>query len=199
MIIDATKKPVLSTFEKTLVRRSLEQDQVVAFPTDTVYGLGVSGFSKLAMDRLYQMKGREESKPLILFLDSIEKVKLWVKPFDNVIQQYMEDCWPGEVTIVFPSNLPFPLFFSKNHSETIAIRIPNCPLLLDLISSLPFPLVTTSANKTSQKPLSSALEIEHTFNNPGISVPFIVDGGLLSGKPSKIVKFDSGNLITLRE
>jgi L-threonylcarbamoyladenylate synthase len=199
MIIDATNKPLLSSFEQKLIQHSLEQGQITAFPTDTVYALGASGFSKQAIDKIYKIKGREENKPLILFVDSIEKLKPFVKNIDELVLNYMRENWPGAVTIVLPLNLNAPIFFSKSPSDSVAVRIPKCPVLLNFLSSVPFPLMTTSANKKGLKPLTTAIEIEQTFNNPCISVPFIIDGGSLSGKPSKIVQFSAGKIITLRE
>jgi L-threonylcarbamoyladenylate synthase len=198
MIIDTTEKFILTIFEKLLIQKSLEQDHVVAFPTDTVYGLGANGYSKTAIQKLYAAKGRDENKPLILLTDSIEKIKPYTTDLENPLLIYMKENWPGPVTIILPFNPASSLVFSKITCTTLGIRIPNHPLLLDLLTSLPFPVVTTSANKTGQEPLTTAIDIDNAFNNPGITLSIIIDGGILSGKPSKIVHYQSGNLRILR-
>ena len=198
MIIRATNKDTLSVFEKKIIIQSLENEQAVAFPTDTVYGLGVNGFSQNAIQRLYQLKGRDHDKPLILFSDSIQKIKPFVIDLDDQVQVFLKENWPGPTTIVLPFNQSSSLLFSLLPSLTLAIRIPCYPLMLDLLSSLPFPLVTTSANKTGLNALVNASEIELAFDSNKDGLSIVIDGGTIISKPSKIVTYKLGVFSTLR-
>jgi L-threonylcarbamoyladenylate synthase len=198
MIIDVSKKATLSFFEKKIVQHYLEHDQILAFPTDTVYGLGVNGFSRDAIHNLYQIKGREKCKPLILFSDSIEKIKPYVTDLEEPVLIFMKENWPGPITLVLPFNASSSLLFSKYPIDTVAVRIPNQPLLLDLLASLPFPVVTTSANKSGQDILESAIDIETVFSACKSKLSLILDGGIIKGKPSKIIMYQLKTFTTLR-
>lgn len=191
MIIDALQKRVLSFFEKKLIIQALLNDHILAFPTDTVYGLGVNGFSKNAVHNIYALKGREDVKPLILLTDSISKIDPFILGLNEPIKLFMQENWPGPVTIVLPYQTKSSLVFSKIPSPTLACRIPNHFLLTDLLSELPFPLVTTSANISGTKPIHCAMDIESTFGkNPKFS--FVIDGGEVYGVTSRIVSYQNG-------
>ena len=198
MIIDIQNKKKLSHFEKKLLINSLSQNQIIAFPTDTIYGFGINGFSNKAMHLLYDLKKRDENKPLVLLSDTIQKITHFLDVYDEAIQKIMEDNWPGPVTLILPAKNPSKLQYCIYPKDTLAIRIPKYPLLLDFLSSLPFPLLTTSANLSNQEPLNCAEIIEETFLSKNIYLTFILDGGVLQGKPSAIISIDKNGLTNLR-
>lgn len=198
MILQPVDKNTLSTFEKNLIQQSLEQDQILAFPTDTVYGLGVNGFSKSAVQALFDTKGRDTKKPLILFIPSTQQLHHYAKIPNESILTYLNEFWPGSLTVVLPFLRSSKLYYTKNSCDTIAIRMPGYPLLLDLLGFLPFPLVTTSANISGEAPIQSASEIEYVFNIEHTKIPFIIDGGLIMGNPSRIIQYQSDKWVTIR-
>lgn len=196
MIVNIKQKVILSQFEKALIRLALEDDKMISFPTDTVYGLGVNGFSTKAVERLYRLKGRDECKPLILMADSLDKMLPYILEPNDSAMNMLRKSWPGAVTFILPFNTSSPLIFSKNQSPTLGLRIPNHALLLDLLSNLAFPLVTTSANKAGMSPIQYPERIEATF--PEDDLPVILDEGLLNNNPSRIIQYIEGDLKVLR-
>ena len=196
MIVDINQKDSLSQFEKSLFRSTLEDDKIISFPTDTVYGLGVNGFSAKAVERLYRLKGRDETKPLILMVDSIDKMLPYIKKPNDKTMNLIKQSWPGAVTFILPFDNSSSLFFSRNQSNTLGLRIPNHTLLLDLLSYFAFPLVTTSANKAGMSPIQYPEMIEATFSDDDL--PIILDGGLLNNNPSRIIQCVDDDLKVLR-
>lgn len=199
MIIHADNKKVLSSLEKKIINHSLQENQIIAFSTDTVYGFGVNGLSEKAVLNLYDIKGRDDNKPLILLADSIEKVKMYTCNIEESLMNYLGKIWPGPVTIVFPFNASSSLIFSKFLSKTLAVRIPDRLFLLDLLSELSFPLVTTSANISGSPPLQNAQEIDSKFSSCNTNFRIVVDGGLCPGKPSRILSYSNGIFSVLRK
>jgi L-threonylcarbamoyladenylate synthase len=199
MIIHAEKKKVLSSLEKKIINHSLHENQIIAFSTDTVYGFGVNGLSEKAVFNLYDLKGRDENKPLILLADSIEKVKMYTCDIEESLMNHLSEIWPGPVTIVFPFNTSSSLIFSKFPSKTLAVRIPDILFLLDLLSELSFPLVTTSANISGRPPLQNAQEIDPMFSSLNTNFRITVDGGMCQGKPSQILSYSDGIFSVLRK
>lgn len=130
----------------------LEKGKVVAIPTDTIYGLAVAYDKKEAIQALYELKKRPPSNPLVLFVKEANEVNQFVSEIPPGGKALMEAFWPGPLTLVLPSK----------GSSTIAIRIPNHPLILSLLEKTG-PLFVTSANISGNPPLKSISEIEATF------------------------------------
>ncbi len=201
MILCVKDKNYLSIFEKHLIRTMLEEDKVIAFPSDTVYGLGVNSFSSNAVHKLYAMKGRNEKKPLVLLTNDTQKIEDYLLDKSQLQHPALKKFWPGALTCVFDMVKESPLYFSKEYSATLGIRIPNHSLLLDLLAFLPFPLVTTSANLSQQPPLQTAEEIEQTFNQKGSdqSLACVIDMGRIEGTASTVIQIIDSSVVVLRK
>lgn len=201
MILLAKDKEQLSIFEKHLIRTMLEEDRIIAFPSDTVYGLGVNGLSSKAVHELYSLKGRNEKKPLVLLTDQLHKIEDYLLDKSQLQHPVLQRHWPGALTCVFDMAKHSPLYFSKESSATLGIRIPDYPLLLDLLAFLPFPLVTTSANVSNQPPLQTAEEIEQTFNQQGHdrSLACVIDAGKIMGTASTVIQIIDSSVVVLRK
>lgn len=201
MILHANDKTCLSVFEKHLIRTILEEDRIIAFPSDTVYGLGVNGLSAQAVNELYSLKGRNEKKPLVLLTDSTQKIEDYLLDKSQLQHPILQKNWPGALTCVFDMAQHSPLYFSKEVSATLGIRIPDYLLLLDLLAFLPFPLVTTSANISNQPPLQTAEEIEQTFNQQGSdrSLACVIDAGKILGTASTVIQIIDSSVVVLRK
>lgn len=165
------------------ISRIIRNGGIIAYPTDTFYGLAVNPFDEDAVERLFRIKGRSASKPVALLVSGRERVFPLVKEISHIAKNLMDDFWPGPLTLVFLAK--------KNLSErltagtgTIGIRFPDAAIPLALIQEAGFPLTATSANRSGEAPSVSALEVERVF---GTDVDFILDGGACGRLPSTLL------------
>jgi L-threonylcarbamoyladenylate synthase len=175
-------KPELTEEQIKSVAAAAKGCKIVAFPTDTVYGLGSTALIKAAARRIYQIKERPSIKPLPIFVHSIEAAKQWVK-WTATADDLAKKHWPGAMTLVLKTSeqgrlLTFPEY------QTLAIRVPNHPLLLKIIETSGVPWVQTSANKSGQPSLNDGDEVAKAFD--GV-VDWIIDAGKTPGVESTIV------------
>ncbi len=157
-----------------------------ALPTDTLYGLAADADSVEGVRAIYRAKGRGEEKPLILFLpDSSGLDELGVAP-DARVRRVLDENWPGGLTGVFPiAGKPLAGF----EHPTLGIRVPDHADLLRLLRAYPGRLLTTSANRSGEAPLSDAASIADVFSG---RVAWVLDGGRLEpSPPSTVADFSS--------
>ncbi|MGH7869107.1 MAG: L-threonylcarbamoyladenylate synthase [Candidatus Dormibacteraceae bacterium] len=164
----------------------LRAGEVIAFPTDTVYGLAALAGEKAAIQRIYQIKGRALNKQLIAMAATIEQLEPLVEVSPRA-RALMERWWPGPLTLVLPAR--------KGDLPTLGVRIPNHPVALDLLRQVGAPLLTTSANLSGEPEAMSAAAAAEL-----IGVAGIVDGGRApGGQPSTVLSMVDGQLEVLRE
>lgn len=174
----------------------LKKGGIAAFPTDTVYGLGVNAEDQRAVSRLYKIKKRPKEKPLILFLSKKEQIFPFVKAFPIQAQRLINRYWPGPLTLVFKANISSSLSLVSKEGK-IGIRIPSHPIPRKIVQKSDFPLGTTSAN------ISGRPEIINPESLPlklirGVNV--LLDGGdALLGKVSTVVDVTSFPCQIIRE
>lgn len=144
---------------------------VVAFPTETVYGLGADAWNPSAIQKVFNTKGRPSDNPLIVHIADLQQVSDFVEEIPELAQLLMNTFWPGPITLVLKKK-PTVLDAISAGLDSVAIRMPSHPLAIEFISKTG-PLVAPSAN-TSGKP--SPTKAEHVFSDFGDSVP-IIDGG----------------------
>ena len=162
----------------------LRSGGVIAFPTDTVYGLGAHGFLASAIDKLYTLKRRERQKAIALLLASVEDVQSVAVQVPEITWRLAERFWPGPVTLVLPKAASV-LDVLTAGSETVAVRIPAHDVALQLIAALGAPLAATSANLSGQPEAVTAGQVREIF---GDQVQFVLDGGRCpGGVPSTVV------------
>lgn len=150
---------------------------VVAFPTDTVYGLGANPVIKEAVDRIYKIKQRPCRMPLPVLLADESQVDEIAASVTEIAVLFMRHFWPGGLTIVLSQATSFPGSGIAGEN-TVAVRIPNHEVTLALIKKAGVPIIGTSAN-LSGKP--SALTAKEVADQLGSAVDFIVDGGRCPG------------------
>lgn len=172
----------------------LENDGIVIFPTDTVYGIGCNCFSDKAIQRLFQIKGRDYKKPINVLTDSFEKIKKVAENIstkqEDIIKKYM----PGALTIILNKKEEVPNILTSN-LETIGVRIPKNKIALELLKRIEIPLATTSVNISGDKPGTEVKDFIDNFNN---KVDAIIDGGKSEiGIASTIVYVDEDNNINI--
>lgn len=152
----------------------LKMGELVAFPTETVYGLGADATNEKAVKRVYLAKGRPSDNPLIVTVSSIEMVERFVGEISTDAKKLMENFWPGSLTIIL-NIIPGSLSETVTGGlKTAAFRMPKNQVTLDLISELDRPLVGPSAN-SSGKP--SPTTAEHVFHDLEGKISGIVDDG----------------------
>lgn len=152
----------------------LQNGEVVAFPTETVYGLGAIATDAEAVDKIFKAKGRPADNPLIVHVDSKETALEYVTNVTDKAIKCMDAFWPGALTLILDTK---PETFASNVTaglETVGIRVPNHPVALELLKQLKMPVAAPSAN-TSGKP--SPTMAEHVFHDMDGKIPMILDGG----------------------
>ncbi len=165
----------LTPFKDSLIDRAvsiLNRGGVVAFPTDTVYGIGVHPGQPEAVRKLYQVKGRPIDKPIPILLGSIGDVEHVAQNVPKCFFHLADRFWPGELTLIVEAkNLPPEVTAG---GKTVGLRMPNHTLALKLLHRFGRPIATTSANKSDELPATSTKEVRDKLGN---LIDLILDGG----------------------
>ncbi len=175
----------------------LKQGGLVAFPTDTVYGLGAGAYLPQAVERVYQVKERPRNMPLPLLLADISQINEVAEPVSPLAWRLIHRFLPGALTLVVPKSKAVPDILTPINRGTIAIRIPAHPIPITLIRGLGTPIVGTSANLSGQP---SPLTADEVYAQLGDRIDLIIDGGRCpGGKESTIVDVTGLAPVILRE
>lgn len=153
--------------------QALRAGQVIAYPTEAVWGLGCDPFDAAAVQRLLAMKERSEAKGLILIAADIAQVESWLAALSEVQKQAVFATWPGPYTWVVPAALA-PHWLRGEH-DSLAVRVSAHPGVQSLCRAWGGPLVSTSANRSGQPPLAGASDLRREF---GESLGYILPGAL---------------------
>jgi L-threonylcarbamoyladenylate synthase len=151
----------------------IQAGQLVAFPTETVYGLGADGLNPTAMRRIYTAKGRPSDNPLILHLASLEQLSLVASHVPEVAYALIHSFWPGPLTLVLPKTTRVP-DLATGGLATVAVRMPAHPVALALIKAAGIPLAAPSANRSGRPSPTTA---QHVFDDLQGRLPLILDAG----------------------
>ncbi len=173
----------------------LRQGGVVAFPTETYYGLAVDPYCEAAVARLFRIKQRQTSKPLLLLIEKIEQLVSVVEEIPEEYVPLIEKYWPGPLTLVFQAKKNISGLLTGN-SGTIGVRISPHKLAQALVKKMGMPITATSANISGFQPAKSAQEVVEIF---GDKVDYVVDGGTtISGLCSTILGLQDSCLTLIR-
>jgi L-threonylcarbamoyladenylate synthase len=158
---------------------------VIAFPTETFYGLGVTPFDPAAVSRLFQLKGRSPaSSPILVLIRDRTELERLVSEVSPSAELLMNACWPGPLTIVFRASSTVPLLVTAG-TGTIGIRLSASAPLHRLLEAVDGPLTGTSANRSGAAPATTAEEVQASL---GVEVDLILNGGRTpGGLPSTVV------------
>jgi L-threonylcarbamoyladenylate synthase len=174
---------------------ALRDGELVAFPTETVYGLGANASNPAAVRKVFELKGRPPSHPVIVHIDQQKYLKRWVRELVPAAEQLAEAFWPGPLTLVLPRS-------ESVHDEvtggqdTVAIRIPSHPMARQLLDAFGGGIAAPSANRFGRL---SATRPEHVQDEFGDAVKVILDGGECQvGLESTIVSCLNGEVRLLR-
>lgn len=153
--------------EITLIKKAaaiLKRGGVIAFPTDTVYGLGANALNKKAVLRIYQIKKRDKNKPLIILLGRKKDAEKYAY-LTAIDKRLTAKFWPGPLTLVLKAKKSIPDYLTKKW--TIGLRMPRNKIIIALTRTCEFPLATTSANLSGKASATSAQEVAEKLGFPG--------------------------------
>ena len=173
----------------------LKASENIAIPTETVYGLAANAYDEIAIKKIFETKGRPLFNPLIVHIhskDYLDKVANSIPPKAIVLAEHF---WPGSLTLVLPKNENIPDLVTAG-KPTVAVRVPNHPLTLELLYNLDFPLVAPSANPFGSISPTTAQHVSDYFQE---RIPLILDGGACqNGIESTIIGFEGDDPILYR-
>lgn len=174
----------------------LQGEGIMAFPTDTVYGLGANCFAKSAIQRIYRLKGRKPSKPLSVLISDRSMVQSLADEIPSLFWVLTEKFWPGPLTLVLKASSDLPKEMI-GPGESVGIRLPDILWLQRLIDDVAFPITATSANISGENEIDDPHRIIDIFCG---KVDLIVDGGKTGGiLPSTVVDLSSPRPKILRQ
>lgn len=161
---------------------TLKGGGIIAYPTDTTYGIGCSIFNKKGIERIYLLKQREKKKPFSFICSDLSEVARYAK-VSNYAFKILKRHLPGPYTFVLDATSIVPdLLVTKQ--KTVGIRIPDNRICLALVKELGHPIITTSANLSGEEPIGDPFLVEL---NMGKQLDAVVDGGILSADVSSVV------------
>lgn len=160
----------------------LKDGGIIAYPTDTTYGIGCSIFSKKGIERIYLLKQREKKKPFSFICSELSEVARYAK-VSNYAYKILKRHLPGPYTFVLDATSIVPdLLVTKQ--KTVGVRIPDNRICLSLVKELGHPIITTSANLSGEEPIGDPYLVDI---NMGKQLDVVVDGGILSADVSSVV------------
>ncbi len=172
----------------------LHDGGLVAFPTETVYGLGANALDAAAVAKIYEMKGRPETSPLIVHASSIEMARSLVTEWPREAEELAQRWWPGPLTLVLPKAARIPDIVTAGLA-TVGVRIPAHPLALQLIETAGIPLAAPSANRFKGLSPTTAAHVRAAF---GDLIPVLDGGPTRVGIESTVVAIAEGKITLLR-
>ena len=164
-----------------MAARTIKAGGVIAFPTDTVYGIGVSAFNAEAIDIVYQVKGRSHLKAIPILISSPGELDNVTPPHSDRVEKVINQFWPGALTLVLPLLPSLPENLSP--TSTIGLRVPDYPMTRDLLK-MTGPLAATSANLSGQPSALSAGEVLEQLDG---RIDLVLDGGPSPGGQASTV------------
>jgi tRNA threonylcarbamoyl adenosine modification protein (Sua5/YciO/YrdC/YwlC family) len=172
----------------------LEDGGLIAYPTDTYYGIGCDLLSRKAIDRLYGVKGRDRKKPLAFLCPDLSDVAKYAI-VSKFAYRTMKQLTPGPFTFVLSATKLVPDMMQTKQRQ-VGIRVPQAPLMLAIASMLGRPIVTTSATDGDDQVLIDAKDIKDALGN---RLDLILDGGVQPNEPSTVVSLIDDQIEVLRQ
>ena len=174
-----------------LAVNAINNNQVVVIPTETVYGIGVNPYSQEAVGKIFELKGRDEDKPLSILVSSyydLQKLDV-VSTIPEIVELY----WPGPLTIVVETTKEFADGVGTKNPLSIGVRVPDNQLTIELLK-ITGPLAVTSANRSGENDIISYIEAQKIF---GENIAEYLEGAAVHGSGSTIIDFrvDGGEIL----
>lgn len=175
------KKPI----EQAL--SSLKTDGIVAFPTDTVYGIGADYRSENAVKRIHKLKGRKKEKPLTLLLPDSEGLSRYIAKVPKTANKLIDTLWPGPITLILKASGEIPPYLLGPH-RTVGVRVTGHEIAQALITAFGSPIATSSANLSGGEPLRTGSDVLREFGN---EIDFVLPGYCGTAPPSVVLDISS--------
>ncbi len=155
------------------IAETIARGGIIAFRTDTFYGLGADPFNRSALQRIKQLKGREEKKPILVVISDIDQIERFISERSRAFDLLAERFWPGALTLIGKAALTVPGEVTAD-TGTIGIRLPGDDNVRALVRACGGALTATSANPSGAEPARTAKEVGSYF---GAGIDLIIDGG----------------------
>lgn len=179
--------------DKEILKKELDNDGVIAFPTETVFGLGANSSSKKAFNNLVSIKNRTPDKPFTLMCYSIEQVGE-ILYINDIAKKIIDKFMPGSITLLLKAKENIEDYLHLN-SKYVGVRIPNEPKLLDFLKFYGKPLLVPSANKSNEEPAKTVKEVFDYFDG---EIEYCVIGKCNENIPSTIIQVDEDDIKIIR-
>jgi len=174
----------------------IQEGEVIVFPTETVYGLGANAYDPNAVRKIYLIKNRPSDNPLIVHVSSIDMAKTMVTEFNEDAEKLAKRFWPGPLTLILPKSAIVP-DITTGGLDTIAIRMPDNKIALDIIKTASLPIAAPSANLSGKPSITNGKDAYEELNS---IVPLILDAGQCRiGIESTVLNLTSNPITILRE
>jgi len=160
----------------TKVCEALEQGKIIAYPTDTFYGIGCDLMNKKGIELIYKLKNRPLKQPFSILCDSLKEISLYAQ-VSNYAYKTMKRCLPGPYTFILEANQLVPKIMMTKR-RTVGIRVPDNKICLAIVRTLGRPIISTSAG------FDDPISIEEAYRK---SLELVVDGGALFPEPSSVI------------
>lgn len=151
----------------------LRQGELVAFPTETVYGLGANALSSVAVQKIFAAKGRPSHNPLIVHVADVHQARLATSDWTAMAEQLATAFWPGPLTLVLPKRANICAEVTAG-GATVALRVPDHPVALALLAAAELPIAAPSANRSNR---ISPTRARHVMDDLAVHVPLVLDAG----------------------
>ena len=193
IVLDPARENTVQISEIAAVLRA---GGIMAYPTETYYGLGAAAFASTAVKRIFRIKGRDPGKPLSLVASGMDMVREITAELPALYWILAEEFWPGPLTLVLKASPSLPSFLA-GPGGSVAVRIPPLGWIRRLANEISQPLTATSANLSGTNEIADPAEVTTLFSG---AVELIVDGGRTpGGAPSTIVDLTGDKPRVLRE
>ena len=174
--------------QKRLVRivvKTIKEGGIIAFPTDTHYGIGCDLMNKKAIEKIYILKQRKKNKPFSFICSDLKNISLYGK-VSNYAYKTMRRLLPGPYTFILPGSKLVPKIMLYNR-KTVGIRVPDNKICLEIIKELNNPIISTSASLPNNSIIDTPYIIDETFKS---QIDIVIDGGPVPGIASSIISFE---------
>ena len=168
---------------------------IAAIPTETSYGLAVDPFNAGSLERLFEIKRRPATKPILVLIDEVDRLSRLVSEVPESFWPLMDRFWPGPLTLIFPAKPDLPSLLTAG-TGTIGVRISSNRAASEICRQAGGMITATSANVSGEQPAWSAEELINSFSN---SIELIVDGGGLEQvPPSTVIRSENNEVVLIR-
>ncbi|MDI6778418.1 MAG: L-threonylcarbamoyladenylate synthase [Patescibacteria group bacterium] len=176
------------------IAQIVKKGGVGVIPTDTIYGVAASVWSKKAVERAYKIMKRNPKKPFVILISSIRDLALFNIKLDSKTQKILEKLWPGKISVILPVTSKRFQYLHRG-TKTLAFRVPEKQSLSKLLKKTG-PLISTSANPEGKKPAETIVEARKYFAD---MIDFYVSGGKIKSLPSTLVEIKNGKICVIRK